>query len=178
MSNLGKQFEIFQPQMPSETIGYGVFAILILFFAAGSSGLISLFFSLAGFILAVVTARKFSRKLCGLSFHQGGLHIKKMGSLIPGSKGGFWFENHLIPIDQLEDFRWDADNFEQVESGIINRHDDITFVIAWTDESENFHELQFTESYDPGSIQRLQRATPRLEEMAQDQGSDDNYWDE
>jgi len=178
MSELGKSFEVFQPRTPPETTIYGFFTLVTAVLTFALPGILSALFFLGTLFLGVTTAWKLSRRFCGVWFHQGGLRVKSMGSLIPGTSSGFWFEESLIPIDTLEDFRWDADDVEQVEDGNLDRWQDITFLISWTDSDDHFHEIQFSESFEPGSIRRLHRATPRLEEMAQESESQDEYWDE
>lgn len=181
MATLGKKFEVFRPRIPSETYGYGILTAIMAFsfiftFVNSSGGLAALFF-LFGLISAFVTVRKFTQNQCGISFHDHGLVIKQLKPLFPLGDG-FWFKEIVVPIQQLEDFRWDADELEQIESGRIERWQEITFLVSWTASDGSFQEIQYQDSFEQGTIRRLQRATPRLEEMAQESESDDNYWDE
>jgi hypothetical protein len=178
VSKLGQTYEIFQPRIPPGTVLYGFFTLVLTILTYSSAGILSALFFLGAIFLSVITARRISRKFCGVWFHQQGIRVKTPGSLVPGGALSFWFREEEIPIGTLDDFRWDAQDVEQVENGSMDRWQEITFLISWTDESERFQEIQYTESFEPGSISRLQRATPRLTEMAEEAESQDDYYDE
>ena len=178
MSELGPQYEVFQPRIPPYTWVYTFIAIVLLLVAMNTSGLAFSLFALGFIFTGIAAGRSLSRKFCGVWFHQNGVKIKTMGSLVPGGSEGFWFQNVEIPITALEDFRWDAQDVEQVEDGSLDRWQEITFLISWTDAADQFREIQFNESFEPGSISRLQRATPRLSEMAEEAENQDDYYDE
>ncbi|MCO4780956.1 MAG: hypothetical protein KC646_01430 [Candidatus Cloacimonetes bacterium] len=161
--SLGRKFETFEPLYKGKLILSGVFGfIFLIFFLSG--GLIGkIFFGLllagCGYTAYEALALKNSR----LSFFEKGIQVKMPNSV--------QFE---IPRDMIEDFSWQADEITEQDGYSSDTKHKITFLISYETDSGDFEEINWTEEFEQGSIQRLQRAMDR--EM--DVQDEDDYYDE
>jgi hypothetical protein len=161
--SLGKKFETFEPLYKSKLILSAVlgFVFLIFFLSVGMLG--KIFFGLALLGCGYSSYQALSLKNSRLSFFEKGIQIKMPNSV-----------QFDISRNMIEDFSWQADEITEQDGYSSDTKHQITFLISYETDSGEFQEINWTEDFEQGTIQRLQRAMDR-EVDVQDE---DDYYDE
>ncbi|PCJ16129.1 MAG: hypothetical protein COB02_16965 [Candidatus Cloacimonadota bacterium] len=161
--SLGKKYESFEPLYKTQLIVSIFFSFLFFTFVLtfGIIGKVIFGLLLAGTLYSVFSA--LSLKNSRLIFHEKGLQIKMPNSI-----------QFDIQRDMIEDFQWEAEEVTQDDGYSHDTKHKITFLISYETDSGSFEEVNWTEEFAPGSIQRLQRAIDREVEVQ----DEDDYYDE
>jgi hypothetical protein len=172
----GESIASLQPRYDPQAKLWGIFSLVCLVIAMMAGGWLLLLI-IPAFFLGILTLNAFRVSSCGLWIYEGGLRIKTPGSWFTRSARWPGKQNVDISMGQLENFGWDAEDIQEENDSGLDHHQEIRFQIVWNDENGVHQELEWTADFNPGTIELLQEATPRLEEAEESFASQDDYWD-
>ena len=103
-----------------------------------------------------------------IAFFEKGIQIKRPNHAL-----------EYIPIEKIENYDWEAETEEEIEedwngTSKTTTHR-ITLMVSYEDSKGQFKEVNWTEEYPAGSIQRIRRASERAAELFQDSQEQDDF---
>lgn len=171
MSSKGRSFEVIKPTWKKPAITSGIlFLISLALFISN----IFLFQAIAfALILTAIYQGRKSLQLStsAISFYEKGIQIKRPNHAL-----------EFIPINKIDNYDWEAETEEEIEedwngSSVTTTHK-ITVMVSYENDNGDFNEINWTEEFPAGSINRLRRASERAAEFFHDSQSQDDFYDE
>lgn len=172
MSTKGKSYEVIKPSSKEQTkwaiitlvIGLLCYLISNFIFLKILAGVISFYG-----IFQAYQALQLSNS--AIAFFEKGIQIKRPNHAL-----------EYIPIEKIENYDWEAETEEEIEedwngTSKTTTHR-ITLMVSYEDSKGQFKEVNWTEEYPAGSIQRIRRASERAAELFQDSQEQDDFYDE
>ena len=172
MSTKGRSYEVIKPSSKEQTKGaiitlvIGLLCYLIsnFIFLKILAGVISFYG-----IFQAYQALQLSNS--AIAFFEKGIQIKRPNHAL-----------EYIPIEKIENYDWEAETEEEIEedwngTSKTTTHR-ITLMVSYEDSKGQFKEVNWTEEYPAGSIQRIRRASERAAELFQDSQEQDDFYDE
>lgn len=171
MSEKGRSYEVIKPSWKKPAVSsFSIFVFaLLLFFSK------ILFLQIFGTALALVSAyyayQSFQLSTSAISFFEKGIQIKRPNHSL-----------EFIPIDRIDNYDWEAETEEEIDenwqgSSVTTTHR-ITLLVSYEDSNGEFKEINWTEEYPAGSINRIRRASERAAELFQESQEQDDFYDE